>query len=640
MLIESWKSTKRKLIRKNTALVYLLTLGMLITVFCGYKREDEWDGSVSLFIEVLSEGYSERIQCWEKTDGDVYFFLPSYLDFSKAHIYSGADVHVEINGQKVGNGLTCRQFQLNTAYDLCYMTENGEYRYKLTFIQSKNVPTVYIDVPTGNMDYIHEAKGNKEPGIMRLYDSEGGLNYRGILDSVNGRGNATWQHEKKPYSLELSKPENLLGMGAAKKWILLANSYDSTNIRNKLACDLARAMEMPYSPQCEWVDLYLNGEYAGLYLLSEKNEVHTERIDFAGEEGFLVSQELQYRLEEQNYPFVDTKALEYGAYRIHYSNLNQDTVLEILQSVENAILSETGIDKESGKSWKDWIDLESWVKKYLLEEVLGNFDAGVASQYYYYLGNKENGKLFASPAWDYDNILGTQHWQIQTPYAIIAGRQHIFNELDAPYYYALYQKPEFYECVVELYRICLRPLLLELLEDGIENYSKKIEYAVAANQIRWETGHLADDKNKLESYLAKRLEFFDDLWLEDKEYCFVHIWFDINNTWGCYAVRPGEILPQLPQYQDTDVITYLGWYDLNTEKPVEVEQPIYNDMTIYLKSEIIEDSWIDTDAGPQKMSGEEDDASIGSIIPLYVLSSILLVMCCIDWLYTHSEKKL
>ena len=68
-------------------------------------------------------------------------------------------------------------------------------------------------------------------------------------------------------------------MGAAKKWILLANAFDASNINNKMAYDFAAKAGCAYTPECRWVDLYLNGAYTGLYLLSERNEVDSQRVD-------------------------------------------------------------------------------------------------------------------------------------------------------------------------------------------------------------------------------------------------------------------------------------------------------------------------------------------------------------------------
>lgn len=83
----------------------------------------------------------------------------------------------------------------------------------------------------------------------------------------------------------------------------------------------------------------------------------------------------------------------------------------ILQSVENAIVSESGVDPITGKHWQELIDLDSWARKYLIEEIFASTDSGNFSQFYYYDGAEENGKLYAGPIWDFDLVMrGTNSW--------------------------------------------------------------------------------------------------------------------------------------------------------------------------------------------------------------------------------------
>ena len=150
--------------------------------------------------------------------------------------------------------------------------------------------TVYIDTESGNMDYIHENKENKESGKISIYTSVEGIDYSGDLTSIKGRGNNTWdEFEKKPYNIELQNESNLLGMGKASQWVLLANADDHSNLRNKLVYDFSDEIGLEFSPDSRWVDLYLNGEYAGLYLLSERNEVHENRVNIDKTDGALLS---------------------------------------------------------------------------------------------------------------------------------------------------------------------------------------------------------------------------------------------------------------------------------------------------------------------------------------------------------------
>lgn len=522
-------------------------------------------------VMITSDGEQEELHCM-KLGGEYYIFLPGYADGQNAKIHTNLVYDVSIGGQWLTEGQSCGDFPMNIPLEL-YFRSGGNQGYEtITFVQSGNVGAMYIDVPSGNMEYIHEEKGHEEPAGIRLYTKEGKKDYSGFAESVKGRGNATWEADKKSYSLKLQSEYNLLNMGKAQNWILLSNAYDLTHIRNKVAYDAAAAAGMAFTPETNWVDLYLNGEYAGLYLLSERNEVHSQRVQIPTETGFLVSLEFPYRLAEQGYPHVTTQR---GlALRIHHSAAAEQELTAIWQSVENAILAEDGIDPVSGKRWDELIDLDSWAHKYLLEELFGNFDAGSISQYFYCDTSDPQAKIYAGPIWDFDNSMGRGGWITSNPRSFLANRAHFFSEDDAPLFHGLYQKPAFYDRVVELFVSVYEPLFADLLNGGLQSYAERIPLAAAADRKRWgvDTG---EDVENIETFLKERLEFYHDLWINRTEYCTVEMTVDFS-SWGCYAVEKGSCMSQLPEGQ---------WYDLDTDKPFDITQPVVTNRRIYRKPE-------------------------------------------------------
>lgn len=520
-------------------------------------------------VTVTSDGAEEEIRCL-KLEGEYYMFLPGYAEADQVRIRVNPVYDVFIDGRQLEQDQSCADFPVNTKLELYFRSLKNEGYETVTFVRSANVAAMYIDVPSGSMEYIHAKKGNAEGAAVRLYTIGGQQSYSGEAESINGRGNATWEAEKKSYSLCLAGEANLLDMGCAQRWILLANAYDLSQIRNKVVYDTAIKAGLPFSPETNWVDLYLNGEYAGLYLLSERNEVHPQRVAIPKENGFLVSLEFPYRLIEQNYPHVTTeKGL---ALRIHHSSVTQQELQHLWQSAENAILAENGIDPVSGKSWEELIDLESWAHKYLLEELFGNFDAGSVSQYFYCNLSEPEPKICAGPVWDFDNSLGRGGWTASNPCSFLANRAHFFSWEDAPLFHALYQKEAFYNRVTELFVTVYEPLLTELAEDGIRDLDRGITGAKAADQIRWYPGE-PQETEKIRLFLKDRLAFFRDLWVNGTEYCEVLLTVD-GSSWGCYLVPKGSCLQKMP---DTDVSL---WYDAATGEPFDMQTPIWEDMCL------------------------------------------------------------
>lgn len=561
---------------KIVVLALTMIFGAAALLVARKGAEFRMNEKVLFSVEVTSEYGQERIESWRSDEAEFFVFLPSYADLAKTKLYQNRPGEVTIDGEPIINGMTCENFQWNTPYELTCRIAGENPETRITFMKSDNIPTMYIDTRSGNMDYIHKKKGNEETGKVRLYTEEGKIDYTGNLDKISGRGNVTWVvSSKKPYSIVLQNAGNLLGMGAAQNWILLANAIDDTNLRNKIVLDFAQTMEMSYSPQCEWINLYLNGEYAGLYLLCERNEVHPERVNLAPSGSFLVSEELEERLKMDDHPYVVTE--HNIPLRIRYASASTDEIRNVFQSAENAILAEDGIDPVTGKSWQELIDAESWAKKYLLEEIFGNLDAGVVSQFYYFDGKDEKEKLYAGPAWDYDICMGNPvNEEIKYPFQYFSGRSHGW-EKNVSWLYELYQKDAFAELVKKFY-VQNRTALLNMVEMGIDTYAQRIRSAAQMNARRWSVPGAVgfeENVNDLQEFMEQRITFLDDIWIHEIGYYTVEILIPGNVTTS-YAIRPGEKLPELP-FTDGE------WCTVENDEPFDITKPIYADAIIYRK---------------------------------------------------------
>lgn len=595
---------------KNGKFLILLITAVLLLLAAGIgymEPAPQPEAKVNMPLSVTAEldGRQIQIACWQDAAGDYVVFLPSGAELSGVVLSPEKTVRVVLDQKPLENGINCGVFRTDTPYELS-CTEDGITReHTLTFLQSAGVPSLYLNVQSGNMDIIHETKGNQESGSIRLYTEMGKLAYEGQMESLRGRGNSSWFKAKKPYSLSLARDADLLGMGQAKEWILLANAMDPSHLRNKVAYDMAAEAGMTYAPESQWVDLYLNGNYAGLYLLSERNEIHPQRVNLPEAGSFLVSRESRWRLISQNYPRV---LLDSGAaLRIHASGLTETDLYQIWQPAENAILSENGMDPQSGKTWQELIDLDSWATEYLMGEFFGNVDAGTISAYFYRDGSDPSGKIYAGPVWDYDLSMGSKGtWQTEMVQAFFADKAHVWSLEDRTWFHELNRKPEFRTRVRELYRDVFRPQVQELLETGLDCYADQVCQSAMLDQYRWGTESAREETECIWEYLTERLAFLDSVWLENVEYCRVLVILDENSSSICHAVLPGGTIPSLPDYPESWDI--LGWYDTATEQPFDITQPIYEDTVVYLK----------------RLPGEEDRISPLQAAPIAAMLVFLL----------------
>ena len=131
---------------------------------------------------------------------------------------------------------------------------------------------------------------------------------------IRCRGNASYSNkemramEKYSYKLKLDKKADILGMGESKHWYLINNWRDVSNLRHKFAYDMAGMLGLAHT-DCTWVELYYNGEYRGLYLLTESIRIADDRVDTFDWEDFCEDVADEYA-ESNKFSDNDTALLE------------------------------------------------------------------------------------------------------------------------------------------------------------------------------------------------------------------------------------------------------------------------------------------------------------------------------------------
>lgn len=593
--------------RKGKLWPILLTAAAVLMALLMCRVEQQGDLTISAVVE--HEGQEERLTCWQSPWETAYIFIPGYAQPDQVRLRVPKDNVFRIGGQPVTDGMTCEGFVPGEKYPLEIPEDAGLYAKKIIFLRSGEVATLYVDVSSGNMKYLHKDKKHSEPGTARLYDEKGRLCYSGQLDTVSGRGQSTWEEEKKSYNIRLDGPADLLGMGAAENWVLLSNSKDASHIRNKMVFDFAAGVDLAFSPDSRWVDLYLNGEYAGLYLLCERLEVHPQRVDIPAQGSALLAKDWEWRFQAEGDPFVFTD--NSVALGVRYSGLELEMLGSAVQSVENAILSEDGRDPVTGKAWQDLIDMDSWVKKYLIEEIFANTDGQTLSQYFYLDGSREEGKLFAGPVWDYDLAM------IRDPEGYFINRKGVYGSSWMP---ALFHNAEFYEAVRQQYASVFRPKLQELLQTGIGAYGTRVQRAARMNETRWATGSAPEDTETITAFLKTRMETLDRMWIGSEDAVTVQA-FGSRGAFVAYTFKPGDCLPELPEKADA-----LWYYEGGTE-PVDMTRPVTENIRIYQLETVREPSREpapEQTGEPEALPQEQEETPISAV--QWLPGAVLLVL--------------
>lgn len=143
------------------------------------------------------------------------------------------------------------------------------------------IPVVYLTTDSGNPIVTKDFYVSASVRIQGSDEFE--QQYDGVAE-VKGRGNSSWKYPQKPYKIKLDKKTDLFGYGANKHWVLIPNFNDKCGLRNKIASELAREMGL-VAMDMTWVELIMNGEYAGSYMLAEHVRIGEDRVPMFDYEG-------------------------------------------------------------------------------------------------------------------------------------------------------------------------------------------------------------------------------------------------------------------------------------------------------------------------------------------------------------------
>jgi len=511
----------------------------------------------------------EKVITREGKDGLV-LSLPGFWDLSKivleteeaGCLYLGPEkTEIPLGKETDLNGLVGQRFRIRNE-------KQAEMGY-LTVLQGSQITALFLEVDADELKKVNRSKENEiTEGRAVCFEADGTTAYNGALSQLKGRGNNTFGYTKKPYQLKLGEKASLSGMSRGKTWILLANKADVSLLRNQIVLDMSREIGLRYAVQCAQADVWINGAYNGLYLLTEKIQIGKERIDITNLEkatekenpspfapgriiteksaayplmrsypdvkdpeditggyimtiekparmkdyvlaGFRTKKELNIRIKEPTYP----------------SRGQAEYLFKRITEMQRAVMAKDGIDPETGKSYEEYLDPESFARKFLIEEWCKNYDFFGGSQYLYKDSDLVDPLIYAGPSWDYDLSFGNmadRGYSATGRYLTAYRRNHNL-------YWLLYNHEAFREKVGKLWLNVFRPAAAVLLgekkagPDGIlcslDEYRERIRKSAEMNYKRWNVSDAAKGPGSgisfdraaayLKNWIAERTAWMD-----------------------------------------------------------------------------------------------------------------------------------
>ena len=505
--------------------------------------------------------------------GEMTLFLPGCWDLSGITLEMAGEDQLLLGDEMIpvfpGEPADLTAFAGQKIY---IRTGKKEGRGTLLIVQGSELPALFLEVDREQLKKVNLSKDKQVTEGRAVYEeADGAVTYDGALTQLKSRGNNTFSYSKKPYQLKLGEKASLSGMGKGKTWILLANWADASLLRNQIVLDLSREIGLRNALNCVQADVWINGAYNGLYLITEKIQIGSGRIDITNLEkatkkvnpepfdpgklvqdkksfpllraypavadpeditgGYIFTAEKKARM--RNYSLAGFRTENELSIRIKEPTYPSRSQAEYLYArvweAQKALIAKDGVEPETGKTWQEYLDIESFARKFLIEDFCKNYDYAGGSQYMYKDSDLVDPLIYAGPSWDYDLSFGNMPDRgYQADGAYVTAYHRNLN-----LYWLLSCHESFCEKVKEVWRQRFRPAAAVLLGEteaapdsfvrSIDEYQARISASAEMNRLRWGVSTVTKGSGEtfdrviqyLKRWIAERTAWLDKTWAQD-----------------------------------------------------------------------------------------------------------------------------
>lgn len=514
--------------------------------------------------------------------------------------------------------------QSYTGLDISYKTSDGilidadltrfdgsNEKGLIYFFYGENVPTLFVDTADKSIQDLNDGMVSYKDIRMLSIDEEGKEDSyaKGII-RIRGNGSAT--ADVKPYSINLDSSMSVLDLSSCSKFALL-NTFRGNvqHLYDKAAFTLAKELGMKYVPDSTFVNLYINGQYNGFYLLcqrvnadggsvkihnlradnkklnrkyykstkKEQEEENTEKPSNSVSDTMMQNQE---SAEDNQEDFKDTALpnspanisggylLEFDGYKGGTSYFNSgsewvsirapkettkdefDYISSYMKMLDRALHADDGVDPVTGEAYSDYLDLDSWAKIYVIEEYFAQYDVNFSSFYMYKDINDDH--LYAGPIWDFE--LSGGHTSFENHPEIMKRTLLIHNGSDS-WLRCLEKNPDFIARVQDIYQQSFVPLVQSFLDNDFDSIYSSMIPSLSMNAVRWNYAFpdAEEEFSLCKEWLRERTAYLTDLIEEPEKFCRITFHFG----WGSLSAyveknKPIGFVPSA-QYHETDDVS-------------------------------------------------------------------------------------
>ena len=384
---------------------------------------------------------------------------------------------------------------------------------------SGTLPVMYITTEnnkpiTSKEDYLNatyylDAKG--VAGYENIGSATAPLNME-----IKGRGNYSWTgFDKKPYRIKLADKQALMGMKKSKHFALLAHADDSNDrkgyLRNAVGFELSKLIGMTYTPDSKPLEVVLNGDYIGLYFLTETIRVDKDRVNIVEQEDEETNSENimgGWLVEIDNYDSDPHITIQEGGRTTMWITYKTPEVLSYQQEqyltqqmmlIDNLVYG----DKNSNELWK-YLDMDALAKFYIVQELTDNYESFHGSCYLH-KDMGANAKWHFGPVWDFGSSFNRDKSQYM--YQGDVWHNHWIPEIC--------KFPAFMERVKEIWSEFYANEF-DKIYSFIDTHKAQISKAAAKDKERWSQYHgsqsIGTCIDRTTEVLRKNAEWLNEQW--------------------------------------------------------------------------------------------------------------------------------
>ena len=412
----------------------------------------------------------------------------------------------------------------NTETENTETPDNPETPPAKVYAAKYRVAKLFVETDGGLAVDSKEKKDSRACKI-RIESDSAAWNYEG-RGSIRGRGNSTWLwYPKKPYRLKLDEKASILGLDEEKDWVLLANYRDPTHLMNTFVFEMGQGLGMPYTNHTRFVELTLNGDYMGLYQLTEQVEQGKSRVNINGKQGWLLSLDVddgpaEAPEEEDNFwsevyrmP-VCVKSPEAEDYAT--PETLTDDARRALATLEEAIHS------HDYEALERICDIGVMIDYLLTQEYIYNVEVAAPRSIYLFKDKGDDKKWTFGPLWDFDagfdfdwGHMKTGHNYFSDYRETVLGTdpaRHISNYDYTPSFFTDMWKSKKFVAEVKRRWKEIRPRIMAEFWTEAKTYAEAVAEAMERDAQRWPIDKdYKTEINRMEKWLNSRAVYMDNI---------------------------------------------------------------------------------------------------------------------------------